>query len=406
MPKTDEPRTNDERARTGDPVELTAAMVRTASVNPTLEEGGAGEAAIAHQVGDWLDGWGFDTRIMEVAPGRWNVHARLVGTTGEAGGGSAGPTLLLNGHLDTVGVAGMTIAPFEPELRSGRLTGRGACDMKAGNGMILAAAHEAALRKEGPDASAGTLEILFTADEEHASLGMAAAVQDGLEADFAIVAEPTSLAVMPAHKGFAWVMAEFNGRAAHGSRPDVGIDAIRSAGRLLAALDDLESTLQARSPHPLLGFGSVHAGTIGGGTAPSVYPDRCSLRLERRTLPDEDPSGFEAELAEHLTRLAALHADFGATLTTELVRPGSDVSPDHPGVLALLDAMEQFGLPRRIEGMTAWVDAAFLNQAGIPAICFGPGSIEQAHSAEEWVPVQEIERGAEVLTRFVRDYLG
>jgi len=380
-------------ALAGDPVALTAAMVRIPSVNPLLESGGTGEAEIAARVSSWLTAWGFETSTREVAPGRWNVEAALTGDP-------SAPTLLLNGHLDTVGVDGMTIEPCSGEIREGRLHGRGSCDMKAGNGIILSTAWSLA-----QDRPTGTLKALFTADEEHGSLGMSAAVEQGLEADFAIVAEPTSLAVMPAHKGFAWVRADFDGRAAHGSRPEVGIDAIRSSGRLLAELDDLERTLNDRAPHPLLGFGSVHAGTIQGGSAPSVYPDRCALWLERRTLPDEDPAGFEAELAMLAARLSAAHPDFGVALSTELVRPGSDVDPEHPGVVALLDALEEGGLERRIAGMTAWVDAAFLNDAGIPAICFGPGSIEQAHSTNEWVPVPEIERGAEVLTRFARSYL-
>ncbi|HKK51808.1 MAG TPA: M20/M25/M40 family metallo-hydrolase, partial [Myxococcota bacterium] len=299
---------------------------------------------------------------------------------------------------------GMTVDPFGGavvrETGEERMTGRGACDMKAGLAVILATAY----RLRDADVP-GRLELLFTADEEHASLGMQAAVKEGVEADFAIVTEPTSLAVMPAHKGFSWVRARVAGRAAHGSRPDVGIDAIRSAARFLTALDGLEARLDAAPAHPLLGHGSLHAGTISGGQAPSVYPELCEVRLERRTLPGEDPRAFEAELADVVAAVRSEHPDVSVELETELVRDGSDVSPDHPGVAMLLDTLEADGLPRRVEGMTAWVDAAFLNAAGIPSICFGPGSIEQAHSADEWVSLQEIERGAEVLTRFARGFL-
>jgi acetylornithine deacetylase len=388
-------------------VALTRTLVGIESVNPALDANGSGEGAMAVAIAELLDHWGWAPEVIEVAPGRPNVRA--------ARGDGNGPSLLLNGHLDTVGVDGMTVDPFASETRDGRMYGRGACDMKSGLAIILAVAHR--LRTEPIP---GRLELLFTADEEHASIGMAAAVGadaegadaaahrsfEPLSADFAVVTEPTSLAVMPAHKGFSWVRADVVGRAAHGSRPDVGIDAIRSAGRLLGALDELERRLVARAPHPLLGFGSVHGGTIHGGVAPSVYPERCAVRLERRTLPDEDPQGFERELRELFDAVRAAHPEVVFELDTELVRPGSDVACDDPGVVALLDALEREGLPRRVEGMTAWVDAAWLNGVGIPAICFGPGSIEQAHSADEWVDLLQIERGAEVLERFARGRLG
>lgn len=380
-------------ARAGDPVALTRDLVRIESVNPTLEAGGSGETRVAEYVADLLSDWGFEPAVTEAEAGRPNVLASL--------GSGEGPSLLLNGHLDTVGVDGMTIDPFGGTVADGRLMGRGSCDMKAGLAIILAAAY----RLRDVDIP-GQLHLLFTADEEHASLGMQAAVaQSGLTADFGVVTEPTSLAVMPAHKGFAWVAARFKGRAAHGSRPEVGVDAIRSAGRLLAALDQLESRLEASEAHPLLGHGSVHAGTIRGGSAPSVYPDSCELRLERRTLPAENPADFEAEVRVLIDEIAAEHPEVQAELETELLRDGSDVSPDHDGVRALLEALAAEGCAQRVAGMTAWVDAAYLNAAGIPSICFGPGSIEQAHSVDEWVSLREIELGAEVLTRFARGML-
>jgi len=381
------------RARAGDPVALTRELVRIESVNPELEAGGSGEAPLAAFVAELLEGWGLAAAVQDAAPGRSNVQATL--------GEGDGPTLLLNGHLDTVGVGEMTVDPFDAAVEGDRLVGRGACDMKAGLAIILATARRL---RDAP--IRGRLQLLFTADEEHASIGMQRAVEDGVDADFGIVTEPTSLAVMPAHKGFAWVRARLRGRAAHGSRPEVGIDAIRSAGRLLVALDRLEARLSEADAHPLLGHGSVHAGTIRGGVAPSVYPEACELRLERRTLPSEDPADFRGEMAELLAAVRERHPEVEADLETELLREGSDVPTEHPGVVSLLAAVEGEGLAPRVAGMTAWVDAAFLNAAGIPSICFGPGSIEQAHSADEWVSLREIERGADVLARFARGFLG
>ena len=380
-------------AQAGDPVALARALVATPSVNPELEESGAGEAAVAEMTAEWLRGWGFSVEMSEAAPGRCNVVGRLVGV-------SEGPTLLLNGHLDTVGVAGMSIDPFGAELRDGRLWGRGSCDMKGGVAALLAAT-----AKLARDGFTGVLVVALTADEEHASLGMEALVDSGVRADAAVVCEPTSLAVMPAHKGFVWVEAAFRGRAAHGSRPEAGVDAIEHAGRYLTALGALRSRLQTSEPHPLLGHGSFHAGTIDGGSAPSVYPDACRLVLERRTLPGESAAGIIEEFQAVLDDLAAEVPELDAKLTQGLARPATEVPNDSTLVKGLLAACADTGVDPTLEGMTAWVDAAFLNQAGTPAVCFGPGSIAQAHSADEWIDPSEIVTCAAVLERFSREFL-
>jgi acetylornithine deacetylase len=366
-------------------------MVAISSVNPSMEEGGAGEEGIARQAHAWLQGWGYQTELEEVAPGRWNVVGRR---------GEGGRRLVLNGHLDTVGVQGMGIPPFSGELRDGRIWGRGACDMKGGLAIILATA--AALAR---DAHAGELVIALTADEEHASVGMMAFADSVGEADGAVVCEPTNLSVMPAHKGFLWVDAEFRGRAAHGSRPEEGVDAILHAGLFLAALKGLESKLLQGARHPLLGFPSFHAGTIEGGSAPSVYPDLCRLVMERRTLPGEDPGAVLAEFLGVLEEVAARVPGMDGTLRPGLFRAGTEVAVDSPVVQGLLKAAEAEGVKGAVEAMTAWVDAALLNEKGIPAVCFGPGSIAQAHSAVEWVKVEEVEAGSRILTRFARGFL-
>jgi acetylornithine deacetylase len=375
-------------ARAGDAVALAQVMVATPSVNPVLAEGGAGESEMADLTAGWLRHWGFETVIVTAAPGRLNVVGSLAGD---------GPTLLLNGHLDTVGVDGMSIPPFSGEIVDGRLLGRGSCDMKGGVAAILAAASRLASTGRRPN-----LIVALTADEEHASLGMAHLVGSGVKADLAIVCEPTSLAVMPAHKGFVWIAADFQGRAAHGSRPEIGIDAIRHAGLYLAALDSYASSLRARPAHPLLQYGSLHAGTITGGSAESVYPESCSLLLERRTMPGEDPTQIVREFQSVLDALLEREPALSATLEMTLERPGTDVPESSPLVRGLVEAAVVHGLQGKIEGMTAWVDAAFLNQAGIPAVCFGPGDIAQAHTKDEWIDVGEIRACADVLETFAR----
>ncbi len=380
-------------AQAGDPVALARALVATPSVNPELEESGAAEAAVAALTAEWLRAWGLSVEMSEVAPGRCNVVGRLEGD-------GVGPTLLLNGHLDTVGVAGMSIDPFGGELREGRLWGRGSCDMKGGVAALLAAT-----AKLARDPLPGALIVALTADEEHASLGMEALVRSGIGADAAVVCEPTSLAIMPAHKGFVWVEAAFQGRAAHGSRPDVGVDAIEHAGLYLTALGALRSRLRAGEPQPLLGHASFHAGTIDGGSAPSVYPDACRLVLERRTLPGESAADVMGEFQAVLDDLSAERPELEAKLTQGLARPATEIPNDSPLVEGLVAACAEEGVDPRVTGMTAWVDAAFLNEAGTPAVCFGPGSIAQAHSADEWIDPSEIVTCAAVLERFSHDFL-
>ena len=371
---------------------LTRELVALPSVNPSLEGSGTGEGRIGAFVAGLLREWGFSVELMDVAPGRPNVIARL---------GVGSPVLLLNGHLDTVGVAGMTVDPFGGDSTGRRIVGRGSADMKSGLATILAVARSWAYAP-----GSGTLVVAFTCDEEHASLGMQALVRDGLEADAAVVTEPTGLAVMPAHKGFQWVEVTFRGRAAHGSRPEVGVDAIRHAGALLQEMDSLEVGLRNGEPHRLLGHGSFHAGIVSGGSTWSVYPERCVLTLERRTLPGEPDGVFLAEVEACLGRLRGRIPDIDATARLDLVRPASDVPPGHPLVRALSKALHQEGHEPRLEGMTAWVDAAYLNQAGIPAVCFGPGSIARAHAADEEVDADEIRTAARVLERFVRSFQG
>ena len=378
--------------REGDPVALTRALVAIPSVNPDLEPGGAGEREIGEWCAELLRDWGFGVSLSETAPGRTNVIARL---------GDAGPTLLLQGHLDTVGVEGMEGDPFDPRIVGGRIHGRGSCDMKAGLAATLAVARRVA--RETP--SRGELVVAFTSDEEYASIGLQHLLDGGLTADAAIVCEPTSLALLPANKGFAWFELLFRGRAAHGSRPDLGVDAIRHAGRFLSALDSLESDLLARKPHALLGHASLHAGTISGGTAPPVYPAECRLTMERRLLPGEELPDVEAELREAVERAGRGVSDWSVELSRGLTRKASEIDPSHPLVERLLKAIDAEGVPPRVEGMTAWVETAFLTESGIPAVCFGPGSLAQAHTAEEWVEISEIEAAARILEAFTREFL-
>jgi acetylornithine deacetylase len=350
--------------------ELASELVRIDSVNPELVPDGAGEGEIARFVASWLDEAGLETVTEEVAPGRFNV-------VGVARGGGGGRSLLLNAHMDTVGVAAME-SPFEPRVEDGRLYGRGAYDMKASLAAIMIAGAEAA--------NAGLRgDVLVTAvcDEEVASIGTAA-VATRYRADAAIVSEPTEERLAVAHKGFAWLELETHGRAAHGSRPDLGEDAIARMGRVLRRLEELEEALRRRPPHRLLGAGSIHASTIEGGIELSTYPDRCTLRAERRTLPGETEEDIAREAREMLD-------DLEGEARVTFFREPFEVS-EQEEIVRLVSAAA--GGPE-VVGVPFWADSALLAGAGIPTVVYGPSG-EGAHAAVEWVDIESAERCATV----------
>lgn len=370
--------------RLGDAVALTRELVRIDSRNPSLVAGAPGESGAAALLRDVLTSWGARVSLQEVSSGRANVIARF----GAARGG--GRSLLYNGHLDVVGTDGMVHEPWSAQIREGRIYGRGSSDMKAGIAAMCAAAARASDRLQGE------LTIAAVIDEEYASIGTRALIDAGERADAAVVTEPTRLAIMPAHKGFAWFEIETHGRAAHGSRWELGVDAIALMGRILGELDRYNDNDLASRSHPLLGRASMHASTIEGGAGMSTYPERCLLRVERRTLPGESQGGLHEEIIE-CCRRAVPGAEFD--VRGFLSAPPSDVDVNAPLVLALEQACSNAGIRPAIEGMSAWTDAALLNDAGIPAVCFGPGDISLAHAAEEFVEISEIERATDVLER-------
>jgi len=374
----------------GDAVALARALIKIDSRNPTLVPDAPGEGEVARALASILEDWGFSVEIADAVPGRPNVVARI--------GPRDAPALMLNGHLDVVGVEGMVHEPFAAEMRSGRIYGRGSADMKGGLAAMCAAATIVSKN------SRAQVVVAAVVDEEYESLGLRALLASGVRAQAAIVTEPTRLAICPAHRGFAWIDVTFTGRAAHGSRYDLGVDAIMHAGLLLAELNDLEQKREGGRRHPLLGRTSLHASTIRGGVGMSTYPERCELAIERRTLPGEDAASAVRELTEACERVRARHPSFSAQVKLNTAQAPSDVAVDAPVVERLRRALESEGMPIRIEGLSAWTDAALLNEAGIPAVCFGPGDISLAHAAEEFVPVADIEQATRVLTRVVRDW--
>ena len=378
-------------------IALLRDLVAIDSVNPSLVPGAAGELAVARRVADEMRASGLNVDVLEVTPGRPNVVGTLQGR-------APGRSLMLCGHTDTVGVAGMA-RPFEPELRDGRLYGRGAQDMKGGVAAMLSAARVLA---EGGLAS-GRLIVAAVVDEEHSSLGADALVatlkRSGHWADGAVVTEPTGLDVAVAHKGFQWVSVETRGRAAHGSRPADGRDAILRMGRVLAALETLDRHLQNGSTHPLLGPASLHASLIHGGRELSSYPDRAWLEFERRTLPGESATAAYNEAVAILDMLRAADHEFDADAKAAFGRDAYEVDPASTLPADLARAARAVGVAPRTVGMTFWTDAAILGGAGIPSVVYGPGGAG-LHSTEEYVFVEDVCRCRDALVELARAFTG
>jgi acetylornithine deacetylase len=370
--------------------QLVGELVAIDSVNPDLVPGGAGEMEIARFVAAWLQHAGVEARIDEVAPGRANV-------IGVARGRGGGRTLLLNGHTDTVGHEGCE-RPLEPRVEGDRLYGRGGFDMKGGVAAALWACAQAVEL-----GLAGDVVVAAVCDEEFASIGTQAVAQQ-VQADAAIVTEPTALEVCVAHKGFAWLEIEIAGRAAHGSQPQLGVDAIAKAGRVLTGIEDLGRRLGGDAGHPLLGAGSLHASLIEGGQELSSYPERCLVQLERRTVPGESAETVERQVRELVAEAARADPELRAHVRTTLVRPPFEIAADSQIVrLVGRHAERALGLAPPVIGWAAWMDSAILDQAGIPTVIFGPGG-EGAHEAVEWVDLASVERCADVLLAVATEF--
>ena len=371
---------------------LLGELVAIDSINPDLVPGGAGEAAIARFVANWLERAGLAVEIDEPVPGRPSVVAIARGTGG-------GRSLMLNAHMDTVGVAGME-RPHDPVVQGSRLYGRGAFDMKGGLAAIMfaaAAAKNQQLR--------GDVILTAVSDEEYASIGTASIVKRW-HADAAIVTEPTGLEICIAHKGFIWLEIETRGIAAHGSLPDLGVDAIVKMGKVLVGLEELDRSLRSVPSHRLLGSGSLHASLISGGQELSSYPERCILSVERRTVPGETARDVESQVRKILDHVAASDATFNAALRTTLLREAFEVSQDEPIVQVVRrHAAAIPGQEPGIIGATAWMDSAILSAAGIPTVIFGPGG-EGAHAVVEWVDLEQVQRCVEVLVASAEEFCG
>ena len=369
-------------------------LVHINSVNPALMSDAPGESEIASYVWKALDAIGLDTKRLESTPGRASV-------VGKQDGSGDGKSLMLNAHLDTVGIVGMD-EPFSARVEGGRLYGRGSYDMKGALAACLGAA------KALGDARinlAGDLLIAAVADEEHASIGMSDVI-GVYDVDAAIVTEPTQLEICLAHKGFAWIEIETFGKAAHGSQFTLGVDANMSMGRVLAELQRLQRQFERNPGHSLLGPPSLHAALIQGGTAESVYAANCRLTVERRTIPGETESQVMGEMLQIIEKLKASDPKFVATVSSTLYRQPFEVSQRAEIVQALeKTATAVLGATPSFVGENPWMDSALLAEAGVETVVMGPSG-GGAHSDEEWVEIESVIALAEILARTAIEYCG
>ncbi|MFO7707483.1 MAG: M20/M25/M40 family metallo-hydrolase [Desulfobacterales bacterium] len=368
-------------------ISLLGDLVAVNSINATLAEG-PGESELAYFIFNHLKRLGIDAELYSLAAARASVVGVVRGKTRRG-------SIVLNGHIDTVGVEGMD-SPFALCREGDRLYGRGAYDMKGGMAVMLALAEALAA-----DPPAGDVWLTFSADEEDRSLGTEQLVREWLPSvsptpAAAVFLEPTEGEIGVGHKGFTWLEVEIEGRAAHGSRPEEGIDAIIPLHGALAELDRIRSELAARPPDPLLGRPSLHGGTLLGGSAPSVVPAHSVLCWERRTLPGEPPEEVEAELARVAGAVRSVPGSHRVKQGIVFIRPPYKTPTD----AAIIRRLQSASPASKLTGLSFWADSAIMGTAGIPSVLFGPTG-HGAHAVDEWVSLESLVKIQEVLLKVI-----
>ena len=365
---------------------LLCELVEIPSVNPLLlpdEEELTGEAEVADFLAEEAKKLGISARKMRVLPGRSNLLLRL------RPGGKVRQRVLLTPHLDVVPAEKRA---FKPKIRKGNLHGRGSCDTKGSVASFFSAF--AMLAQGGPRPKNTEIVFVGLVDEEFGQAGSRALAQKGPQGDLAIAGEPTKLQVVSAHKGNLWIRLGTKGKAAHGSTPENGKNAIESMTKVLQCLFGEYSKMLAKKSHPLLGSPTLSIGRITGGSQPNVIPNHCEIDLDRRTLPDETPASVKKELTELLAFNGLFPSYTGAR---EVSCPALETDPKLPLVRSFLKAARR----RQTYGVPYFTDASPIAMGGTPAVVYGPGDIAQAHAKDEWVSLKEVEKCRDAIHRFL-----
>lgn len=378
------------------PAATLAELVRRPSVNPMGRTDLPADILYEHRVAEYLDGrlrdLGVGVERQSVRPGRDNLVAVYEPP------GTPPFTTVFECHQDTVPVDAMTVEPFAARVEGGKLYGRGACDVKGGAAVMLAAFER--LVRERPAGSARVI-LAYTVDEEHTFLGVQELVNRGLTADYAVVAEPTLLNIVSAHKGVVRWVAETAGRACHSSRPENGVSAVYRMARILTAIERYAAELQARPPHPTLGPRTTSVGRITGGVSPNTVPDVCRIDIDRRLLPGETAEAAAADLEAYLKADPAIDFPFTLVQSHAACLP---LDPARSGELAarLGTAIDAVVGRHEVHAVPYGTDASTISAGGIPAVVFGPGDIAQAHTCDEWLDLAELDRASDILYRLAR----
>jgi acetylornithine deacetylase len=378
------------------PTQLLADLVRLPSVNPMGRIDLPPDLTYEGRVTDLLEArlrdLGGPCQRQPVAPGRANLVARYDAPS------PAPFTAVFEAHQDTVPADAMTVEPFGARVENGRLYGRGACDVKGGIAAMFAVF--ARLVNDRPKGSANVV-LAFTVDEEHTFLGVQELVRSGLTADYAVVAEPTNLRIVNAHKGVARWFVDTPGRACHSSRPDQGVNAIYRMGRLLGGIEAYAEELRASRSDPRLGPPTLSVGRIDGGVSANTVPDRCRIEVDRRLLPGENPAAAPRDLEAFLRRYPGIDFPFSVS-DPWLACPSLPADGSGELVARLGAAIDAVRGPHEVIAVPYGTDASTIAEAGVPAVVFGPGDIAQAHTCDEWIDLAELDLAAEILYRFAR----
>lgn len=371
------------------PAKLLCELIALPSINPAFAPANdprAGEKNVADFLASVAAQGGLDVDLQEVLPGRFNLIARLLPS------GKVRQRIVLAPHMDTVGVA--SEEQFHPQLKSGRIYGRGACDTKGSIAVFLSALLNLAAAKKRPTST--EVMLLALVDEENGQAGSRFVARSRFKADLAIVGEPTRLQIVTAHKGDLWLQLETRGKAAHGSRPELGRNAVHEMAKIVNLLETSYARALRQRRHPLLRHPTINVGTIAGGRQPNIVPDSCTIRIDRRTIPGENDPAVKREILSFIRR----HGLSATMIDTkhEEPAPPMETSLQLAPVQQLLAAAKQ----TKLAGVDFFTDAGVLAAAGIPSVVFGPGDIAQAHTVDEWVAVSQLDRGTQLLGRFLQ----
>ena len=369
-----------------DVVSLLQQLVRIPSVNPDNAPGTSqtGEETLAVFLSGWLESIGAEVTLEEIKPGRPNLIARFAPLDGR-------PRILLGPHLDTVGVGGMTIEPFGGEIRDGKLWGRGASDTKGPMAAMLWALHE---HQDSLADLPVAVDFVAFMGEESGQWGSKNFVnRHGRDYIFALVGEPTSMQVVHVTKGSLWATLRATGKAAHSSQPERGENAILKLTRALDQLDHHLGSQLANFTHPVLGRSTMNVGMIRGGARPNIVPDLAEAEIDIRITPALAAAGGALKL---LTETIAFH-DLPVEIVKPHENPPMETAADHPMIVALLATDTLTGL----SGAPWFSDAAHLSNGGVPSICIGPGSIDQAHTVDEFIEIAALQQGAGFFSDFI-----